>query len=405
MVTPTCGSAAEWQRGRDSHTRVCPSAPGWGGWAGWLPRVRRWVVGLPLGVVVLGACSHKPPPDFAPDPGLVARIESLRIFVPASACPGQTVRASYSAVLGDGTEIPFATRYDEDHPPDLHVIFLRRYSPNAMALENGNWDTFADPLLSAMEGFKLQVSLRVKPSVMTEEILIPDYTCSNHAYGFIGDRGRRGEAGAPGPDVTARIAVLSSPFYERLVVTAVEVEAAPPFYLLASADEVPPADWLILSSQGGRGGQGVNGRDGRDGTDGQAGCPGTAGGAGGAGGNGGPGGPGGRGGRITIVVPDTDPFLAGLVDAGSEDGRGGEGGEAGEGGRGGEGGAAQDDARRCVAGRDGPAGPDGRAGPPGREGAPGARPQILTLPATDVFGNRVPRELAALINYHMGDNR
>src|SRR5512145_2297155 len=85
-----------------NHTRTlgCPTAP--------LPRLGRvWAVGLPL---FLSACSHKPPPDFAPDPGLVARIDSIRMIVPAAACPGTTIPASYEAVLDDGSLVPFANR-------------------------------------------------------------------------------------------------------------------------------------------------------------------------------------------------------------------------------------------------------------------------------------------------------
>jgi len=375
-----------------------------------VPAAAMWRSGWARAVILVasggvGACAHTPPPDFAPDPGLVARIESIRIFVPAAVCPGGTVRASYSATLRDGTEIPFATRYDDDHPPELHVVFLSRYSPNAVALENGDWDTDDDPLLSAMEGFALRATLRANRAVHAEEILIPDYACSHHAFGFIGDRGTRGEAGGPGPDVVVRLAVLASPFYRRLIVAGVHVEDAPPFYVLADAAAVPSADWLVIESRGGRGGRGMGGETGRDGSDGVAGCPGTGGGAGGAGGNGSAGGPGGRGGRITVFVPVRDRFLAGLVDVRTPGGEGGEGGPGGAGGDGGKGGAVQGDRRRCSAGADGPDGRDGRAGVPGADGVPGLRAQVITVPAKEVFGARIPPELAALINYEREEDR
>lgn len=363
--------------------------------------------GLVTGLLCAAAlgCSHRPPPDFAPAPGLVALIEAIRVFVPEAVCPGQTIRASYSAVLDDGTEVPFVNRYDKDHPPALHVVFLSRYSPNALALENGNWDAASDPLLSAVEGFRLRVALRAKPSVVTEETLTPDYSCTNHVYGFIGDRGRRGEAGGPGPDVTVRMAVVASPFYERLIVAGVQVEEAPPFYVFADANAVPPADWLVIASRGGPGGRGVNGRDGGKGADGQPGCRGSPGGSGGAGGNGGVGGPGGRGGRVTVIVPEEEPFLAGLVEGRSVGGEGGRGGRGGDGGSGGKGGAAQDEGRRCSAGADGASGPEGQHGQNGRDGLPGPRPRVITVPAADVFGYMVPPALAALLDYQREENR
>jgi hypothetical protein len=353
----------------------------------------------------LGGCAKKPPPDYAPDPGLVARIDSVRIIVPRAVCPGVTIPASYEAVLDDGSLIPFSTRYDKNHPPPLHVVFLTRYSPAAIALESGGWATTDDPLASAMDGFQLEVILRAKPSVIGRATVEPAYGCAGHAFRFEGATGARGEQGGRGPDVTVRLGLLSSPFVSRLIVAEIAVERAPPFYVLADADEVPPADWLVVRADGGRGGLGTDGRPGRAGANGAPGCPGGAGGAGGPGGDGGPGGPGGPGGRLTVLVPDSDPFLAGLVDASSEGGEGGEGGKVGKGGTGGNGGAADGDPRRCKAGSAGSDGPDGRSGLDGPAGQRGSRPQVLTVPAGSVFGSRPRPELAALINYHEGARR
>jgi hypothetical protein len=366
--------------------------------------LRLWGWGMAMGLL-LSACAHKPPPDFAPDPGLVARIQALRIETPATACPGQNIEASYVAVLDDGAELPFATRYDEKHPPALHVAFLTRYSPSARALENGNWDAADDPLLSAIDGFRLRAFLRAKPGVIAETVVAPEYGCLSHAFGFEGEGGSRGGSGGPGPDVTVRLALAQSPFVRRLLVAEITVAAAPPFYLLADADLIPPADWLVVTARGGRGGRGTDGSAGAKGAAGQAGCPGSPGGAGGAGGNGGAGGAGGPGGHVTVIVAESDPFLAGLVDARSEGGRGGDGGRAGKGGPGGDGGAAQGDPRRCSAGAHGANGPDGRAGPEGRGGERGQRPQVITVPAASVFGSRVRPELDALLTYHQGDDR
>jgi hypothetical protein len=52
-----------------------------------------------------------------------------------------------------------------------------------------------------------------------------------------------------------------------------------------------------------------------------------------------------------------------------------------------------------VAGTAGAAGPSGAQGPDGRNGQPGTRPQIVTVPMRDVWGQRIPPSLAELINY------
>src|SRR5918996_4845510 len=62
-------------------------------------------------------CSHRPPEDFAPDPGLVAQIRDIETrTMPARACPGSVVQANYEAVLADGFRVPFARSYDKKRP-------------------------------------------------------------------------------------------------------------------------------------------------------------------------------------------------------------------------------------------------------------------------------------------------
>jgi hypothetical protein len=362
---------------------------------------------LRCGVVVLaaatfGGCAKKPPPDFAPDPGLVARIREIRMEVPAEACPGQTFRADYIAVLDDGSELPFATSYDEDHPPALHVVFLSRYSAEATALENGNWAASPDPLTSAVTGFRLRALMRANPQLTTEVVVPPSYACLDHTLEFVGVRGRSSRDGGPGPDVTVRLGLLTSPFVERLIVAEVTVEQAPPLYVLADAGAVDPADWLRVAALGGQGGRGSNGAKGQAGRAGAPGCPGGPGEAGGRGEDGEAGGDGGPGGHITIIVAEEEPFLAGLVDARTDGGPGGDGGRGGKGGVGGAGGAVTGDARRCQVGQPGPAGADGRDGPDGRRGRPGPRAQVITVPAVSVFGSRPRPELQALLTYQEG---
>src|SRR5437667_33136 len=196
-----------------------------------------------------------------------------------------------------------------------------------------------------------------------------------------------------------RLAVLRSPFYDKLFVAGIQVGLAPPFYVLQDAGAVPPADWLVLESRGGRGGTGIAGAKGTDGSAGAAGCPAQPGAPGGNGGNGGPGGSGGRGGRINVIVPLDNPFLAGIVAARSPGGTGGPGGPGGAGGTGGKGGQGGTDAgnRRCSDAVDGAPGQAGSAGPTGSQGAPGPRSIVVTAPTREIFGLQVPPELGSLM--------
>lgn len=344
---------------------------------------------------VLTGCASKPPPDFAPDPGLVERIEAIRV-VPRSerACPGGRISTDYEAVLDDGTVLPFSREYDDDNPPALHVVFLSRQSPDAVSHENGDWTADRDPLRSAMEGFRLTAVMRTRPELTATAVVVPEYSCVPHAFGF------SGATGLPGPDVLLRLGTVASPFYARLLVLAVEVGDAPAFYVLHDAGAVPPSDWYQVESRGGRGARGVRGDRGARGPAGRAGCPGEAGGPGGVGQAGGRGAPGGAGGSVTILVPEDERFLAGLVDARSVGGPGGQGGRGGEGGPGGPGGTGiVVNGQRC---EDGPAGPTGREGPEGDEGPPGPPgnpPRVITVSSGDVFGSRVPQALQALLDF------
>ncbi len=353
-------------------------------------------------ILLLAACSSGPPPGFAPDPGLVSRMESIEMVSSSRAvCPGESIDIEYYAVMDNGTRIPFETRYNEDAPPMLHVVMLNRYSRDAIPHENGSWRANRDPLRTAMNGFELNALLKVNPSISGSEVLEPEYSCVRNSFTFSGPSGSRGQAGGNGLDVVVRLAILSSPFVERLLVTAIEVEQAPPIFALFDADRVSSADWLEIISRGGRGGKGVRGEPGVKGPAGRDGCPGGKGAPGGAGGVGGPGGSGGRGGRVTVIVSDAEPFLAGLVDVEVPGGRGGQPGEGGPGGEGGDGGEPAGQ-RRCTAGEEGdagPVGPDGREGPGGRRG-PGM--EIIEVPPNSVFGQRPPSELVELLEYSSG---
>src|SRR2546422_5893836 len=122
-------------------------------------------------------------------------------------------------------------------------------------------------------------------------------------FSFGGEGGGRGRRGGEGPAVPVGRGVLRPPFYEKLFGAGTELGLPPPFYVLADASVVPPADWLLIETRGGRGGAGVAGVAGTDGAAGATGCPAQPGAPGGNGGNGAPGGTGGRGGRINIHPP------------------------------------------------------------------------------------------------------
>ena len=353
-----------------------------------------------FGATLLGACSHAPPEGFAPDPGLVAQIRDLRIITAYTrACPGATMPTTYEAVLTDGAHLLFSRTYDKKHPPRLHVVFLDRTSPEAVTQQDGDWVTGSDALATATTGFRLTATLRAKPSITSTVVVPPDYGCTPHAFSFQGEPGGLGQSGGNGPDVTVRLAVLRSPFYDKLFVAGVQVGLAPPFYVLQDATAVPPAEWLAMESRGGRGGTGVTGTSGSDGAAGAGGCPAQPGGPGGNGGNGGPGGSGGRGGRISVIVPLDNPFLAGIVTARSPGGQGGAGGAGGPGGKGGKGGQGAMDSnnRRCPDAASGAPGQAGNAGSTGSEGAPGPRSIVVTAPTREIFGVQVPPELSSLL--------
>jgi hypothetical protein len=355
---------------------------------------------LLLAAIVMApvACKKGPPPDFVPDPGLVSRIREIRITLPTpTACPGETFQTAYEAVLDDGSRLPFATRYDRDRPPALHVTFLERTSAEARPHGDGSWVADDDPMVSLLDGFTITATLRANPALRASARVTPEYSCLSREYSFRGHSGgNNGGPGGDGPDITVRLGIVRSPFVDRLLIAAIEVGEAPPVYHLADASRITPRDWLEVESRGGRGGRGREGQDGVKGSDGTQGCPGTNGGPGGAGSSGGRGGVGGRGGHITIIAAAEEPFLAGLVDVRSRGGDGGDGGPGGQGGEGGQGGAPI--RPECGAGTTGTKGPDGSRGSPGTPGRAGPRPQVLTVPLRDVFGQHVPRPLATLLD-------
>src|SRR5207247_1182048 len=126
--------------------------------------------------------------------------------------------------------------------------------------------------------------------------------------------GGAGQAGGNGPDVTVRLAILRSRFYDKLIVAAVEVGYSRPYYVFADGNTIPPANWLWVESRGGRGGAGTSGQNGGDGAAGQKGA---------AGPNGSEGAPGPRPQIVTLPTgelfgPNIAPELAALLERAAE---------------------------------------------------------------------------------------
>src|SRR5438046_9603240 len=121
-------------------------------------------------------CSHRPPEDFAPDPGLVGQIRDIRIVTAYTrACPGATIPATYEAVLTDGSRVPFSRSYDKKHPPRLHVVFLARESPDAVSQEDGDWVAERDPLVTVTTGYRLTATLRANSRLTNTVVVHPDH--------------------------------------------------------------------------------------------------------------------------------------------------------------------------------------------------------------------------------------
>jgi hypothetical protein len=370
------------------------------GWSSWLSSMLSRCRSLVLAVTA-AACASQFPAEFTPDPATIERIVEIRMRTGSDqVCPGETITASYDAVFDDGGVLPFASDFDRKDPPQLHVSLLELTSPEATATEDGSWIADPDPLASAMTGFRLSASLRTQTSVNVTQVVKPQYSCLDHTFSFEGTAGAVGSTGGPGPNVVVRLAALSSPFYDRLLVAGIEVGSDPPRYTLADMHAVSSSHWLVVESKGGRGGQGTHGRNGREGAPSQR--YGVAGGRGENGGLGGAGGAGGRGGQITVILPTEQPLPAELVKATTTGGGGGAGGVGGFGGSGGAGVAEVRDSTGaviCRAGRRGSNGNHGAAGPPGRSGNPGPALRLYRLPRHEVLGANLPPMLQELIEF------
>src|SRR3989442_15847400 len=90
-------------------------------------------------IVAAGCGPKRPPPSFAPDPGLVEQIREIRMSTSTSACPGESFGAVYTAVLNDGSLVPFETRYDKVNSPRLPVPIVSPWCQEAPPIEVSDW--------------------------------------------------------------------------------------------------------------------------------------------------------------------------------------------------------------------------------------------------------------------------
>src|SRR5207302_9210014 len=172
----------------------------------------------------------------------------------ARAGPDGGIQASHEAALAGGARVPCGRSYDRRHPPRLHVVCRERASRDAVSRESGDWVTNANPLWTAASGFRLTATLSAKPAVQQTVVIPPEYGCMSHGFQFSGEPGGGAQAGGNGPDVTVRLGIVRSPFYDKLIVAAVELGYSRPFYVFADGNTIPPANWLWVESRGGRGG-------------------------------------------------------------------------------------------------------------------------------------------------------
>lgn len=263
--------------------------------------------------------------------------------------------------------------------------------------QNGFFSPDPDVIRTASTGFVIRGVYRRQPDKLnTSQMFRPDYACirSGGARGQAGDAGAWGVGGAggaagsdgsnqavggdgsagspgspggnggeggPGPLIEAKVAIVRTRFYDKLL--AVRLSGAVTDLLLAPAGE------FTFFAQGGAGGSGGSGGGGGGGGAGGHGVAGGRGGAGGAGGPAGLGGSGGAGGRLVVQYDETHPEIASMLRADVSGGEGGSAGPGGPGGSGGNGGNAN--VQGGAGGAGGPNGPNGSSGSRGPAGRAG----------------------------------
>ena len=297
---------------------------------------------------ISGVSTSAPPSTNAP---LVRRdVRDLEI-IPATktVCPGQPISVRYRALLGDASRVDLTSN-------DLSSLALRGIAAQPTA--NGSWNTSANPLESAVSGFRLSVSLATDPGVHADTVIVPSYNCQRLGIGLpVSDRFNDTRA-------KVRLGVFASPFYDSIAVAVVEPEGGYPITLLIDPSHMRGRAIQVaaVGKTGATGGAGADGNDGGQCED------------GGDGTNGEPGDSGQRGGQVDLVVQAEAPWLESLVGVTNSGGRGGAGGRGGRAGRAGS--RTNDPACTPKPGR------PGRAGQGGPEGGSGPYPKTTKEPAS-----------------------
>ena len=261
-------------------------------------------------------------------------------------CPGQPIAAGYQARLSDASRVLLG-------PDELSRLTLRGIA--AEPRPDGSWQTHADPIESAVTGFRLSAALSADPEIHADTVVVPTYQCLRTAISLpISDRYRQAKA-------HVRVGVFATPFYDSIVVAAVEPEGDAPFVIVLGPDRIRGGA-LQISAEGKSGKPGRAGSAGTDGgpcEDGEAGTDGDDGEAGEA------------GGEVDVILEAGVTWLAPVVNVSNSGGRGGSGGPGGRGGRAG----SRSDRPGCNP----KAGRSGRAGRSGNDGLPGPYPRTTTV--------------------------
>jgi hypothetical protein len=263
----------------------------------------------------------------------------------ARVCPGQQIVVDYLGRRADGSRVELA-------PGDVSPVSPASRGEGDAEAEprnDGTWRTSADPMRSVLTGFRLSVALARDTSVRADAVVAPSYECSHTAIVLpTSDRYQLTTA-------HVRLGTFATPFYDSVVVAAVELEGHAPTLTVLGPREMRPGAIRIVAP-------------GRNGAPGRAGRPGADGGScanGEQGDDGDPGEAGQPGGNVDIIVQDGSRWLADLVAVSNPGGRGGAGGAPGAGGRANSGprqAGATCSTRAGRAGKPGRAGPDGPAG-------------------------------------------
>lgn len=349
-------------------------------------------------VLVPGCFAFSPPPPERPAPEL-RKLSDAHILdmhphlgKQPGLCPGQPGKLFVTATV----------QWPGGHPvmrslgSDVDSLDPAAFSVTGPLIRgDSKASLFPDPNLtnSIETGFEATVVYTPEPRFTFHETWKPEYSCfhgvaengggggqgSSGGYGESGSQGRnggpgghgeRGGNGTNGGVIKARVTLVSTKFYDKLI--AVSVNGG--FFLVPVENGVT---FAAVGGPGGRGGSGGSGGRGGDqptksveetddnGNKTTVTVGNGSVGNGGNGGNGGYGGDGGNGGVVEVIYDAAFPELERLISVDVDGGTGGEGGDGGTPGEGGHSSATRG-AQQGVPGGSGQSGGPGRPGQPGR---------------------------------------